>query len=58
MAEAPILHTGHLSFSVDDSSVEESGTLQRLQHLLPRMAPNLAESQHAVIGDMSHSKLF
>jgi hypothetical protein len=25
---------------------------------LPRMAPNLAESQHALIKDMSHSKQF
>jgi transposase len=25
---------------------------------IPRMAPNLADSQHAVISDMSHSKLF
>jgi hypothetical protein len=37
-------------------SVDESGSLKGFS--LPMMAPNLAESQHTVIGDMSHSKLF
>lgn len=40
----------------DDASIDESGLLK--DYSLSKMALNLAESQHAVIRNMNHSKLF
>jgi hypothetical protein len=52
--------TGHspevLPVLVDDISVDEIGLLKG--YSLLRIALNLAKSQHAVISDMSYSKLF
>jgi hypothetical protein len=39
-------------------AISASTKVARLKVIHPRMAPNLAESQHAAIRDMGYSKLF